>query len=78
LAYEENPDLGDEAMVLAPAEAARWAARAGLSLAADRHAAVAAGADYFRSLFSVLRELDLGDTPPAVAPHAEEDLDAAL
>ncbi|MEB8340647.1 hypothetical protein [Streptomyces endophyticus] len=38
---------------------------------ADRHAAVAATADHIRSVVSVLRELDLGDTPPALAYRAE-------
>lgn len=49
---------------LTPPEAARWAARAGLPLPDDRHAAVAATADHIHSVVSVLRELDFGDTPP--------------
>ncbi|SDP43780.1 hypothetical protein [Lentzea jiangxiensis] len=49
---------------LTPGEAARWAARAGLSLPNDRHAVVAATADHIHSVVSVLRELDLGDTAP--------------
>jgi hypothetical protein len=50
---------------LTPPEAARWAARAGLPLPHDRHAAVAATADHIHTVVSVLRELDFGDTPPA-------------
>ncbi|GGX38094.1 hypothetical protein [Streptomyces noursei] len=50
---------------LAPPEAARWAAHAGLSLPADRHAAVAATAQHIHAVVSVLRELDFADTPPA-------------
>ncbi|WP_328608991.1 hypothetical protein OG943_07680 [Amycolatopsis sp. NBC_00345] len=49
---------------LAPLEAARWAARAGLVLPDDRHAVVAATADHLHSVVSLLRELDLGDTAP--------------
>ncbi|MFJ9950729.1 hypothetical protein [Kitasatospora sp. NPDC091207] len=55
---------------LTPQEAARWAARAGLPLPADRHAAVAATADHLHSVVAVLRELDFADTPPAVAYRA--------
>ncbi|MFE4356191.1 hypothetical protein [Kitasatospora sp. NPDC056800] len=56
---------------LTPPEAARRAAGAGLDLPADRHAAVAATAGHIRSVVAVLRELDLGDTPPAAAFRAE-------
>ncbi|MFE7594484.1 hypothetical protein ACFU6K_34275 [Kitasatospora sp. NPDC057512] len=56
---------------LTPPEAARWAARAGLDLPAERHAAVAATAEHIRSVVAVLRELDLGDTPPATAFRAD-------
>ncbi|MFG2298363.1 hypothetical protein [Streptomyces sp. NPDC048603] len=66
---------------LAPPEAARWAARAGLPLHADRHAAVAAVAQHIHSVVAVLRELDLGETPPAPAYRAEaeqEQHDAAV
>ncbi|OMI36944.1 hypothetical protein [Streptomyces sparsogenes] len=64
---------------LTPPEAARWAARAGLPLPADRHAAVAATADHIHSVVAVLRELDFGDTPPAAAYRAgEEKRDAAV
>ncbi|WP_406430848.1 hypothetical protein OHB00_02815 [Streptomyces sp. NBC_00631] len=60
-------------------EAARWAARAGLPLPADRHAAVAAVAHHIHSVVAVLRELDFGDTPPAPAYRVgEEKHDAAL
>jgi hypothetical protein len=64
---------------LTPPEAARWAARAGLPLPADRHAAVAATANHIHSVVAVLRELDFGDTPPAPAYRAEqENHDAAV
>ncbi|WP_214412016.1 hypothetical protein [Sphaerisporangium fuscum] len=64
---------------LTAAEAARWAARAGLPLPADRHAAVAATAGHIHSVVAVLRELDFGDTPPAPAYRAgEEKRDAAV
>lgn len=49
---------------LTPPEAARWAVRAGLPLAADRHQAVAATANHIHSVVAVLRELDFADTPP--------------
>ncbi|MFB7509586.1 hypothetical protein [Streptomyces broussonetiae] len=62
-----------------PPEAARWTARAGLQLPASRHAAVAATANHIRSVVAVLRELDLGDTPPAPAYRAgQEKHDAAV
>ncbi|TWV53658.1 hypothetical protein FRZ03_09150 [Streptomyces misionensis] len=64
---------------LDPAEAARWAARSGLSLPADRHAAVAATAHHIHSVVAVLRELEFGDTPPAHAYRAEQEQpDAAV
>ncbi|MFJ7240992.1 hypothetical protein ACIQWB_28200 [Streptomyces olivaceus] len=64
---------------LTPPEAARWAARAGLPLPEDRHAAVAATARHIHSVVAVLRELDFGDTPPAGAYRAgEERHDAAV
>ncbi|CAM5531385.1 hypothetical protein [Streptomyces sp. NPDC005930] len=64
---------------LSPPEAARWAARGGLPLPVDRHAAVAAVADHIHSVVAVLRELDFGDTPPAPAFRAgEETHDAAV
>ncbi|MDI6409990.1 hypothetical protein QLX52_14240 [Streptomyces albus] len=55
--------------VLPAPEAARWAARTGLLLPAERHAAVAATAHHIHSVVAVLRELDFGDTPPATAYH---------
>ncbi|MFD7594576.1 hypothetical protein ACFV6D_16265 [Kitasatospora sp. NPDC059812] len=77
-------DLTPPATDLTPPEAARWAARAGLPLPADRHDAVAATANQLLSVVAVLRELDFGDTPPASAyraesPHSteEEEHDAA-
>lgn len=57
---------------LTPPEAARWAARAGLSLDAARHAEVAVTAEYIRSVVAVLRELDFGDVPPAFGYRAGE------
>ncbi|MFF5407276.1 MULTISPECIES: hypothetical protein [Streptomyces] len=64
---------------LAPAEAARWAARAGLPLPSDRHAEVAAVARHIHSVVAVLRELEFGDTPPALAYRAEQEKpDAAV
>ncbi|MEW2408789.1 hypothetical protein [Streptomyces griseoviridis] len=64
---------------LTPPEAARWAARTGLPLAADRHAAVAATANHIHAVVAVLRELDFGDTPPAPAYRAEQGThDAAV
>ncbi|MEU3570320.1 hypothetical protein AB0E96_18130 [Kitasatospora sp. NPDC036755] len=64
---------------LTPPEAARWAARAGLALPADRHAAVAATAEHIQSVVAVLRELDFADTPPGAAYRAgEERPDAAV
>ncbi|MEU8589074.1 hypothetical protein AB0C59_19030 [Streptomyces sp. NPDC048664] len=64
---------------LTPSEAARWADRAGLTLPADRLAAVAATADHIQSVVAVLRELDFSDTPPAAAYRAgEEKNDAAV
>ncbi|MCO5972638.1 hypothetical protein [Actinoallomurus soli] len=64
---------------LTPPEAARWAARAGLPLAGDRHGQVAVIADHIHSVVSVLRELDFGDTPPAIAYRmGEENHDAAV
>ncbi|MGW1055855.1 hypothetical protein [Streptomyces sp. NPDC002521] len=58
---------------LTPPEAARWAARAGLPLQADRHDGVAATANHIHSVVAVLRELDFGDTPPAFAYRAGEE-----
>ncbi|MET9603036.1 hypothetical protein [Streptomyces sp. NPDC006459] len=64
---------------LTPPEAARWAARSGLPLAADRHAEVAATAAHIHAAVSLLRELDFGDTPPAAAYRAGgEQHDAAV
>ncbi|GGM14763.1 hypothetical protein GCM10010129_68670 [Streptomyces fumigatiscleroticus] len=63
----------DAAGGLTAPEAARWAARCGLPLAAERHAPVAATAQYIHSVVSVLRELDFGDIPPAAAYRAGEE-----
>ncbi|MFJ7344469.1 hypothetical protein ACIQU3_29790 [Streptomyces sp. NPDC101110] len=66
-------------VAVTPPEAARWAARAGLPLPADRHAAVAATANHIQSVVAVLRELDFGETPPAPAYRAEQEMhDAAV
>ncbi|KMO96860.1 hypothetical protein [Streptomyces roseus] len=61
------------AIELTPAEAARWAARAGLVLPAERHAAVAAVANHIQCVVAVLRELDFADVPPASAYRAGEE-----
>jgi hypothetical protein len=67
------------AVELTPPEAARWAARAGLVLPAERHAAVAAVANHIHSVVAVLRELDFAEVPPASAYRAgEEQRDAAV
>ncbi|MDX2391431.1 hypothetical protein ACWGHM_37540 [Streptomyces sp. NPDC054904] len=64
---------------LTPGEAARWAARTGLALPDDRHAAVAATANHIHSVVSVLRELDFGETYPATGhDHARGETDAAV
>ncbi|MET9146996.1 hypothetical protein ACIGZH_30260 [Streptomyces sp. NPDC058319] len=64
---------------ITPSEAARWAARGGLPLPADRHGAVAATASHIHSVVAVLRELDFGDTPPAPAYRAAQEAhDAAV
>ncbi|WP_327064732.1 hypothetical protein OG500_02735 [Kitasatospora sp. NBC_01250] len=64
---------------LTPSEAARWAARGGLVLPAERHAAVAATVNHIHSIVAILRELDFGETPPAGAYRAgEEKHDAAV
>jgi hypothetical protein len=52
----------------------------------ERRAVVAATADHIRTVVSVLRELDFGDTPPAAVFHpgrrcgrpGEEARDAAV
>ncbi|MGW4091556.1 hypothetical protein [Nocardia sp. NPDC004750] len=73
---ESRPEQSTE---LTPPMAAHWAARAGLPLTADRHTVVAATADHIHSVITVLRELDFGDTPPALAYRAQEDKhDAAV
>ncbi|MGR6920009.1 hypothetical protein ACU635_37730 [[Actinomadura] parvosata] len=58
-------------------EAARWADRAGLPLAEERHGVVAATADHIRAVVSTLRELDLGETAPDVPPAGGERADVA-
>ncbi|MFE6161651.1 hypothetical protein ACFQ7F_22375 [Streptomyces sp. NPDC056486] len=64
---------------LTPQEAAGWALRAGLPLADDRHAGVAATANHIHSVITTLRELDFGDTPPAASYRAgQENTDATV
>ncbi|MFJ8159912.1 hypothetical protein ACIRBY_03170 [Streptomyces sp. NPDC096136] len=58
---------------LTPPEAARWAARAGLVLPAERHAAVTAVANHIHSVVTILHELDFADVPPAAAYRAAHD-----
>ncbi|MFJ9770424.1 hypothetical protein ACIRVF_04175 [Kitasatospora sp. NPDC101157] len=66
-------------VALTPPEAARWAARAGLVLPAERRAAVAAVADHIHQVVAVLRELDFEDVPPAAAYQpVQENHDAAV
>lgn len=68
-----------ETAELTPQEAARGALRAGLPLAGDRHQRVASTADHIHSVIATLRELDFGDTPPAISYTAgPEDVDAAV
>ncbi|MFE0191467.1 hypothetical protein [Streptomyces sp. NPDC058989] len=70
-----DPSVDD----LTPPEAARWAARAGLPLADDRHSEVAATAQHIHTVVAILRELDFGDTQPAFGYRAgEERRDAAV
>ncbi|AXE24821.1 hypothetical protein C0216_16410 [Streptomyces globosus] len=61
------------------AQAALWAARAGLPLPPGRRAAAAAAARHIHSVVVVLRELDFADTPPAFAYRAHQEApDAAV
>lgn len=60
---------------LTSAEAARWSARAGLVLPAERHAGLAATAEYVHSVVSMLRELDFDDRAPAAVYRAKEGHD---
>ncbi|MCL7490796.1 hypothetical protein M8I34_04935 [Streptomyces sp. MCA2] len=53
------------AVELTAAEAARCALRAGLPLAGERHADVAATANHIHAVISTLRDLDFGETLPA-------------
>ncbi|GEB50556.1 MULTISPECIES: hypothetical protein [Streptomyces] len=59
--------------VLAPHEAARWAARSGIDLPPERLAEVAATAEHIHTVVSVLRELDLADTPPAAGYEVRKE-----
>ncbi|MFF9482813.1 hypothetical protein [Streptomyces sp. NPDC014733] len=59
-----------------PAEAARAALRAGVRLPAERHAEVAAVAHHLHTVLGPLRELDLGETPPADHTTEREAADA--
>ncbi|MFD8543080.1 hypothetical protein [Streptomyces sp. NPDC059649] len=53
---------------LSPQEAARWALRAGLPVESGRLDLIAATANHIQHVLRPLRELDLSDTAPAVAP----------
>ncbi|MFC8128335.1 hypothetical protein [Streptomyces sp. NPDC057302] len=55
---------------ITPQEAARGALRAGLPLAGDRHEVVASTAGHVHSVIALLRELDFGETPPAMSYSA--------
>ncbi|GAA3188131.1 MULTISPECIES: hypothetical protein [Streptomyces] len=59
-----------------PAEAVRAALRAGVRLPAERHAEVAAVAHHLHTVLGPLRELDLGETPPADHTTEREPADA--
>ncbi|WP_327293867.1 hypothetical protein [Streptomyces sp. NBC_01197] len=61
---------------LTPQQAARGALRAGLALGDDRHEGLAATANHIHSVITTLRELDFGDTPPAVSYRAEQGYEA--
>ncbi|MGW7268899.1 hypothetical protein ACWGH5_00150 [Streptomyces sp. NPDC054864] len=66
---------------LTPQEAARGALRAGLPLMSDRHEVVALTVGHIQSVIATLRELDFGETPPAMgsAPATgQEGIDAAV
>lgn len=63
---------------LTPQEGAGWARHAGLPLADDRLAAVTVTANHIHSVIGVLRELDLGQTPPAPLYQAGGTSRAAL
>ena len=66
------------AVELTAAEAARCALRAGLPLAGERHADVAATANHIHAVISTLRDLDFGETLPAAhAAHAAHPVRAA-
>ncbi|RDI69256.1 hypothetical protein [Nocardia pseudobrasiliensis] len=56
---------------LTASDAARWAARTGLRLPADRQAAIAATANHIHSVVEVLRELDFADIAPPSAYRAD-------
>ncbi|WP_399088716.1 hypothetical protein ACGH2B_14395 [Streptomyces sp. BBFR2] len=57
-------------------EAARAVARTGLRLPVERQAEVAAVASHLHTVLHVLRELDLGETPPAHHTTEREPVDA--
>ncbi|MEU3710446.1 hypothetical protein [Streptomyces catenulae] len=58
-----------------PGEAARAALRAGVRLPAERCAEVAAVARHLHAVLAPLRELDLGETPPADHTTEREPVD---
>lgn len=57
-------------------ETARAAARAGVRLPVERQAEVAAVASHLHTVLRTLRELDLGETPPAHHTTEREPADA--
>jgi hypothetical protein len=63
---------------LTASEAARWALRAGLPLASERHAEVAATANHIHAVVRTLRELDFAETPPATHATEREAIDGSL
>ncbi|MFF3249249.1 hypothetical protein ACFYWY_37295 [Streptomyces sp. NPDC002870] len=58
---------------LSPEDVAKWSQRAGLPLADDRLGAVSATANHVQNVLGALRELHLGETPPAPAYVAAEE-----
>ncbi|MEU9118912.1 hypothetical protein AB0C96_03460 [Streptomyces sp. NPDC048506] len=60
-------------------DVARWARHAGLPLAVERHADVAAVAHHIHTVIGTLREVDFAETPPAAGyAFAAEVPDASV
>ncbi|MEV0674935.1 hypothetical protein AB0I60_00290 [Actinosynnema sp. NPDC050436] len=57
---------------LTPDEVAREAARAGLPAPVAQLDGLTVTANHVRRVVEILRELDFGDTPPAIAYHAQD------